>query len=676
MCAPHGLSHNPHRYSYGYPYSYSYGGYPYGYGGYGPDYSYYYNSYAAAQNAYEADAQQAAEGEQSRADWEAYRNSLPVYSAPEYYGRPVTIEENYNYGAPSYPAYAAPFYPAFNGPLGATPEAFAEDAPEEAPEDTPEETPEGSPEEVEAAAQAGAQQLRRMDARASAPRNAALAADAFLSASRALDAQQARLDKDRAAVLQRVLPAPAFPTDSKAALAAESSVAVTGFVPAWRPDAACTAAASAQKKKGAAEADPLCAVLAAVAPRRAGYAFEPQGNKAATSKMSAGAGAGAREVAVDGAVAEELAPLNVWQLKINKERRALIERSFGSKGVARVTELGWEPSFDPQGSSGHLHWDTLPTDAWHAGDYQGPDPAPRWGARAAAAPRAQQLGWAPTWDAQGPGKHLHWDTMPQDAWVGGSGDNMGPSPPMRWARAQHVARRAAALRQRFPVQSARPRGRRVAAATAGRAQALAQAPSKLARLGVNVDGVQGVGLGGAHRAAGMRALAKLAAAQGVGHGAQPSANCLGPSKRLCDQGVYVGDKDWAQHGDVMVDAAPLEDSYRWNGVAPNRELSSNTIGGDWFGHIGGSAPITREEVQRAKAPVQQLAQKGMFRSYMLPLAGEPGGREEPAYEELPRCPCGGGGLCLDFLRDEVFDQGPSPCFCDCSPAFVVPVTPN
>ena len=418
MCAPRGLSHNPHRYSDRYPYSYSYGGYPYGYG---PDYSYYYYSYAAAQNAYEADAQQAAEGEQSRADWEVYRNSLPVYSAPEYYGRPVTIEENYNYGAPSYPAYAAPFYPAFNGPLGATPEAPAEDTPEEAPEDTPEEspedtpeeTPQGSPEEVETAAQAGAQQLRRIDARASAPRHAALAADAFLSASRALDAQQARLDEDRAAVLQRVLPAPAFPTDSKAALAAESSVAVTGFVPAWRPDAACTAAATAQEKKGTAEADPLCAVLAAVAPRRAGYAFEPQGNKAATSKMSAGAGAGAREVAVEGAVVEELTPLNVWQLKINKERRALIERSFGSKGVARVTGLGWEPSFDPQGSSGHLHWDSLPTDAWHAGDYQGPDPAPRWGARAAAAPRAQQLGWAPTWDAQGPGKHLHWDTMPQ-----------------------------------------------------------------------------------------------------------------------------------------------------------------------------------------------------------------------------------------------------------------------
>jgi len=76
-CAPRGLSHNPLRYSYGYPYSYSYGEYPYGYGGYGPDYSYYYNSYAAAQIAYEADAQQAAEGEQSRADWEAYRNSLP-----------------------------------------------------------------------------------------------------------------------------------------------------------------------------------------------------------------------------------------------------------------------------------------------------------------------------------------------------------------------------------------------------------------------------------------------------------------------------------------------------------------------------------------------------------------------------------------------------------------------
>jgi hypothetical protein len=33
--------------------------------------------------------------------------------------------------------------------------------------------------------------------------------------------------------------------------------------------------------------------------------------------------------------------------------------------------------------------------------------------------QVQQLGWEPSYDPQAGGKHLHWDTLPQDSWVGG-----------------------------------------------------------------------------------------------------------------------------------------------------------------------------------------------------------------------------------------------------------------
>ena len=39
----------------------------------------------------------------------------------------------------------------------------------------------------------------------------------------------------------------------------------------------------------------------------------------------------------------------------------------------------------------------------------------------------------------------------------------------------------------------------------------------------------------------------------------------------------------------------MEASYN-PGVSPVRELQPNTIGGDFFGHIG-AAPVTREQVQ-------------------------------------------------------------------------------
>lgn len=61
-----------------------------------------------------------------------------------------------------------------------------------------------------------------------------------------------------------------------------------------------------------------------------------------------------------------------------------------------------------------------------------------------------------------------------------------------------------------------------------------------------------------------------------------------------------------------------------------------------------------------------ILRPGFFSSDPDPLMGEPGGRPEPTEEELPRCPCAGvGGMCLDLLRDEIHDQGPTPCFCNC-----------
>ena len=57
----------------------------------------------------------------------------------------------------------------------------------------------------------------------------------------------------------------------------------------------------------------------------------------------------------------------------------------------------------------------------------------------------------------------------------------------------------------------------------------------------------------------------------------------------------------------------------------------------------------------------------------MPLAGTPGGRPDPAYEDLPLCPCalgppgaggGGAGPCLSLLLD-LSAPSPSPCRCAC-----------
>ena len=56
----------------------------------------------------------------------------------------------------------------------------------------------------------------------------------------------------------------------------------------------------------------------------------------------------------------------------------------------------------------------------------------------------------------------------------------------------------------------------------------------------------------------------------------------------------------------------------------------------------------------------------------VPLAGERGGRVDPAYEDLPPCPCAlgppgakaGAGPCLSLLVD-LSAPSPSPCRCAC-----------
>ena len=54
-------------------------------------------------------------------------------------------------------------------------------------------------------------------------------------------------------------------------------------------------------------------------------------------------------------------------------------------------------------------------------------------------------------------------------------------------------------------------------------------------------------------------------------------------------GVNVGSKPsqggWATSGDAFVKADGLEDPYAV-GPSPLREHNGNTIGGDWFGHVG------------------------------------------------------------------------------------------
>lgn len=141
-------------------------------------------------------------------------------------------------------------------------------------------------------------------------------------------------------------------------------------------------------------------------------------------------------------------------------------------------------------------------------------------------------------------------------------------------------------------------------------------------------------------------------------------DCAGPSKRLCELGVNVGDSALNQ-GDIAIPAQGLEQSYTAM-PSPNRETTFNTVGGDWFGHLGHPA-VTREEVQAGKAVkpsslrqarLQSLDQVGFFHSVMAPLT------QEPSYEDLPRCPCAGvGGMCLTLLMDDRTSL--TPCFCDC-----------
>ena len=77
-----------------------------------------------------------------------------------------------------------------------------------------------------------------------------------------------------------------------------------------------------------------------------------------------------------------------------------------------------------------------------------------------------------------------------------------------------------------------------------------------------------------------------------------TSNCDPQSpSALCDKGVYVGEHAAGKSGDFAVQdvGGKLETSYN-TGVSPVRELGPNTLGGDFFGHIG-DAPITKEQVQ-------------------------------------------------------------------------------
>ena len=89
------------------------------------------------------------------------------------------------------------------------------------------------------------------------------------------------------------------------------------------------------------------------------------------------------------------------------------------------------------------------------------------------------------------------------------------------------------------------------------------------------------------------------ATSGTDHYAAPGAfhaNCgVGSPTALCDHGVFVGEQEQTHAQDVAMAADKMEASYN-TGVSPVRELQPNTIGGDFFGHIG-EAPITREQVQ-------------------------------------------------------------------------------
>uniref|UniRef100_A0A7S4N383 Uncharacterized protein n=1 Tax=Guillardia theta TaxID=55529 RepID=A0A7S4N383_GUITH len=98
--------------------------------------------------------------------------------------------------------------------------------------------------------------------------------------------------------------------------------------------------------------------------------------------------------------------------------------------------------------------------------------------------------------------------------------------------------------------------------------------------------------------------------------ADPSDPSMYDSK-LAKLGVNVGaapaQGSFATHGDAFVSADNLEDSYSV-GPSPNREIHGNTIGGDWFGHVG-EPLLTRAQIQ-AQSAVPKTAK---FTS----LAGQP-----------------------------------------------------
>ena len=78
----------------------------------------------------------------------------------------------------------------------------------------------------------------------------------------------------------------------------------------------------------------------------------------------------------------------------------------------------------------------------------------------------------------------------------------------------------------------------------------------------------------------------------------PSDDALYETK-LEKLGVNVGGKPsqggFATDGDDFVRAHPLEQSYAL-GPSPQREHSGNTLGGDWFGHLG-DMPWTKAQIQ-------------------------------------------------------------------------------
>jgi len=144
-----------------------------------------------------------------------------------------------------------------------------------------------------------------------------------------------------------------------------------------------------------------------------------------------------------------------------------------------------------------------------------------------------------------------------------------------------------------------------AAAAKAATQILSQSgDSKLMRLGVNLGGnplLPSRVVTKAKRVAGKHSkLTKLyPATEGTDHYSAPGAfhaNCEGNSPTaLCDQGVWVGEQEQTHAQDVAIDAEKMEGSYN-TGVSPVREMTPNTIGGDFFGHAG-AAPMTREQVQ-------------------------------------------------------------------------------